>query len=68
MSKAIGFVMTHRKYEEMDVGLPRSIVPGRELVRYLKFQFGSQFRRMNQDRYFRKKETWEPNFDFFHDF
>jgi len=68
VSKAIGFVMTHRKYGEMDVGLRRSIVPGRELIRFLKLQFGAQFRRMNQDRYFRKQEDWEPSFHFFRDF
>ncbi len=68
MSKAIGFVLTHRRYEEMDVGLRRSIVPGRELIRFLKGRFGPQHRRMNQDRYFRKQEDWEPNFDFFRDF
>jgi hypothetical protein len=66
--KAIGFVLTHRKYVEVDVGLKRSVVLGRELIRLATGKWGHQYKRMNQDRYFRKVAAWEPPYDFFRSF
>ena len=68
VQKAIGFLMTHRKYAEVDVGLKPSVVLGRELIRLVTGAWGRQYKRMNQDRYFRKVEAWEPPHDFFRNF
>jgi predicted O-methyltransferase YrrM len=62
VEKVTKFVVRHRRYREEDVGLPpRTIVRARwhRLVG----------RRVNiNDRYFRKLQTWEPDFRFFVDF
>ena len=62
--RVIRFIRTHRKYEEVDVGLP-SNYRGRNLffsvARWLA-------RRSNSDRYFRKVENWEPDGNFFKSF
>jgi len=65
IEKVIRFVLSHRKYQEIQVGplvkytgggnrlqtiLPRSIRPSS---------------RQSQDRYFEKREDWEPPWDFF---
>ena len=69
VKKAIRFVLTHRKYSEMDVGLPVSL-SGHHLKWEPLRQFlicGSKlgcFRRA-EDRYFRKDENWEPSWDFY---
>jgi predicted O-methyltransferase YrrM len=68
VQKAIGFLLTHRKYVEVDVGLAPSVVLGRELIRWTTGRWGRQYKRMNQDRYFRKVEAWEPPHDFFRSF
>jgi len=68
VQKAIGFLLTHRKYVEVDVGLKPSVVLGRELIRLVTGKWGRQYKRMNQDRYFRKDEAWEPPHDFFRNF
>jgi hypothetical protein len=68
VSKAIGFLLTHRKYSEIDVGLTPSVVPGRELIRFATGKWGRHYKRMNHDRYFRKDEAWEPGHDFFKSF
>ena len=53
VDKAIDFVLTHRKYTEIDVGLPVTIVNGKQRF---------------EDRYFKKIENWEPRWDFFAQF
>ena len=53
VDKVIRFVLGHRKYTEIDVGLPKRSV-------------GPIFRRrQSQDRYFSKDEEWEPRWDFY---
>lgn len=56
VNKVIRFLLGHREYSEMDVGLPRS--PVRSAFRWRK-------RRQSQDRYFRKDAEWEPRWDFY---
>jgi predicted O-methyltransferase YrrM len=60
------FLLSHRKYREIDVGLSRR-TPFR---RNLRAQFRRAFSRslQSQDRYFEKLATWEPGWDFFADF
>ncbi|NJL87062.1 MAG: class I SAM-dependent methyltransferase [Leptolyngbyaceae cyanobacterium SM1_1_3] len=53
IDKAIRFVLSHRRYEEVNVGL-RSIEPTAQCP--------------CEDRYFRKLEHWEPKWDFFAEF
>lgn len=66
VDKAIRFVQTHRKYEEMDVGLPRVLTPKGDWLDQVKRRLpGGEPRRRSEDRYFRKKEAWEPSWDFF---
>lgn len=59
--KVLGFVQTHRKYMEIDVGLGKDY---RRLnpVRILAGQITG---RSHADRYFQKLESWEPRWDFF---
>jgi len=79
IDKAIRFVKTHRKYEEIDVGLEKTpVVPPWEsrrvkLVRGCEAALGlpSRYRvglGFAQDRYFRKTATWEPTWNFYEDF
>ena len=59
--KVLGFVRTHRKYREIEVGLRRDyrgINPLTVLSRRLTG-------RSHADRYFLKLEAWEPRWDFF---
>lgn len=68
VAKAIRFVQTHRRYRELDVGLPRSYDRPLSLgilLRKIKHRrLGDYFRR-TEDRYFQKIEEWEPNWDFY---
>jgi predicted O-methyltransferase YrrM len=66
--KAINFFLTHRRYEEVNVGLKPIYSRKMELKRYLKGNFARSSRVLFQDRYFRKQEHWEPYYDFFADF
>lgn len=79
--KAIRFIQSHRKYEEIDVGLPvrtenYSGLRGRvkrlmspKLLNWARHLTGRQTRfYTRQNRYFRKTQQWEPNWDFFADF
>lgn len=71
VEKAIKFVLTHRRYTEIDVGLPRHY-PRPSGLRdfYLKLRYGqlADYFRQHQDRYFRKLEEWEPRWDFYKPF
>jgi predicted O-methyltransferase YrrM len=63
VAKVLKFVRTHRRYDEIEV-LPRSYADSswpKSLLRWL-LDF-----RIN-DRYFRKRETWEPDWSFFRSF
>lgn len=57
--KVIKFLLTHRRYEEIDVGLKREY--GRPIPSLRKLVGG----RSGADRYFRKVEDWEPKWDFY---
>lgn len=68
VEKAIDFVLTHRRYRELDVGLPRvydrPLSLGILLRRIKHGRVGDYFRRQ-EDRYFLKTEEWEPRWDFY---
>ncbi len=66
--KAINFFLSHRRYEEITVGLPPVYSRKREIFRRLAGDFSARGRRLCQDRYFKKLEVWEPTHDFFADF
>lgn len=66
--KVIKFLLTHRRYDEIDVGLGSSYVGytiGRRIVRRLTRGNPQTFYRNFSDRYFEKKDNWEPKWDFF---
>ena len=66
--KVIKFVLTHRRYAELDVGLGTSYVGYtriRRVVRRLTGAPPQTFYRNFADRYFEKKDNWEPRWDFF---
>ncbi len=56
----IGFLRTHRKYEELDVGLPRDYHSHNPLFTIARRIQG----RSSSDRYFRKTEDWTPAYNF----
>jgi len=68
VTKAIDFVRTHRRYEELDVGLSKRYTRPSGLLDVLRRakhgRLGEYFRQ-GQDRYFRKTENWEPRWDFY---
>lgn len=66
--KAINFVLTHRRYQEVSVGLEPVYGKKKELMRFLRGRWSKRHRVLCQDRYLRKLEDWEPNFDFFAEF
>ena len=68
IDRAIKFVLTHRRYREMDVGLPVEFAKQgrkRELLRLMTLGKKNRWYRRAEDRYFEKLENWEPNWDFF---
>lgn len=68
VDKAIGFVQSHRKYEEMNVGLPidyGQLGRARLLGRLLRGRTRGLKMRQHQDRYFRKVEDWQAPWDFY---
>jgi predicted O-methyltransferase YrrM len=62
VEKVAKFVLGHRRYEEIDVGLPE-----RKFVRAPWHRLIGRWVNPN-DRYFRKSEVWEPAWDFFAEF
>jgi hypothetical protein len=61
VKKVLGFVRTHRRYQEIDVGLKPS---------YVSKNLGRMVRNIvtltsTQDRYFQKQAAWEPDWDFY---
>jgi hypothetical protein len=64
VAKAIDFVLTHRKYTEIDVGIP---APSRRKLKLLRLlTFGLKKLPLDgRDRYFKKDAHWEPMYDFF---
>jgi predicted O-methyltransferase YrrM len=68
VEKVIRFVLTHRKYTELDVGLTPQFLDytrPRELLRRLTHGRKETWYRRAEDRYFAKTEDWEPKWDFF---
>ena len=55
VEKVASFVMSHRRYEEEDIGLPP-----RRIVRAQWHRLIGRWVNPN-DRYFRKRESWEPD-------
>ncbi len=71
VEKTIGFVLTHRRYREIDVGLPRTYDRPLSLgilLRKIKHRRLADYFRRHEDRYFVKAEAWEPRWDFFAEF
>lgn len=62
--KTIGFVRTHRDYEELAVGLPRTFTGANRLDALRRRAEG----RRQEDRYFAKRSDHEPAWDFFRRF
>lgn len=64
----IRFVLSHRKYSEINTGLPVTLANysrKRELLRRLVFGRKEEWYRRSEDRYFKKTVDWEPRWDFF---
>jgi hypothetical protein len=55
--RVLRFVTTHRRYQEIDVGLPRTYESRVKVIGPLIKRLEG---RSNCDRYFRKSEDWEP--------
>lgn len=62
--KFLKYFGKHRHYAELDVGLARDCRGGNPLITLVRTIEG----RSNQDRYFRKLDTWEPEHNEFHRF
>jgi predicted O-methyltransferase YrrM len=63
VNKVITFLTAYRRYAELDVGLPYSYVGYtrvRGLIRRLKGVSAKSYFRNGSDRYFEKKDDWEP--------
>ena len=71
VEKTIRFVLTHRKYTEIHVGLRPEFAGysrARELRRRLTLGSREKWYTRAEDRYLRKDEDWEPGWDFFKPF
>ena len=66
--KAMRFVVRNRKYAEINVGLPRRLAKKQDIIGIFRGGTPGLRLRMHQDRYFRKKEQWEPNYNYFAEF
>ena len=64
VDKAIRFVITHRKYTEIDVGTPRQSGRKNKLLSALSLGWVRAPLDI-RDRYFRKDADWEPRWDFY---
>jgi predicted O-methyltransferase YrrM len=62
--KVIRFLQRHRRYDEMEVGLPRVYAADNPLISLARRLYDAP----TQDRYFRKRERWEPRWDFYREF
>ena len=71
--KVIKFLLSHRRYEEINVSLPRTFLRRMNAGQFVRRRFFNdravdQLRIQEQDRYFRKLEAWEPKWNFFAEF
>ncbi|PLK25479.1 O-methyltransferase [Novosphingobium sp. TH158] len=62
--KFLKYFQKHRHYEEIDVGLRPDYRGANPLVTLVR----TITRRSNQDRYFRKVDSWEPEHNYFRNF
>lgn len=70
VNRVVGWLNTHRRYDEVDVGLKPSWWPRFRGAGRLK-RLGAPSRLVSyrgEDRYFRKAEAWEPDWAFYDDF
>jgi len=65
IEKVIRFVLSHRKYQEIQVGLPIRYTGGGNRLQTILPRSIRPSSRQSQDRYFEKREDWEPPWDFF---
>ena len=65
IAKVIRFVLSHRKYQEIQVGLPIRYTGGGNRLQTILPRSVRPSSRQSQDRYFEKREHWEPPWDFF---
>src|ERR1700733_2878238 len=65
VEKAIEFVLTHRKYTEIDVGIPVPRQRKKALLQLLPFTRKEHICKRPGDRYLKKDAHWEPRWDFF---
>jgi hypothetical protein len=71
VDKVIRFVRSHRKYDELDVGLPLEVANysrRRGLLRRLTGKDPRAYYMQRQDRFFIKRQVWEPSWDFYAEF
>jgi len=68
VDKTIRFVLSHRKYNEIDTDLTKEFIGigyRHEFLRRVSLRRKEQWYSQRQDRYFRKEAAWEPDWDFF---
>ena len=65
IEKVIRFVLSHRKYQEIQVGLPIRYTGGGNRLQTILPRSIRPSSRQSQDRYFEKREDWEPPWNFF---
>jgi predicted O-methyltransferase YrrM len=68
IEKVIRFVLSHRKYQEIQVGLPIRYTGGGNRLQTILPRSIRPSSRQSQDRYFEKREDWEPPWNFFSTF
>ncbi|MBB4634504.1 O-methyltransferase [Longimicrobium terrae] len=59
--RVLRFVRTHRRYDPVDVGLPATFTGRNPLATAARRVTG----RNDADQYFRKREQWEPDWNFY---
>jgi predicted O-methyltransferase YrrM len=72
VDKVLRFLVSHRRYTEIDVGLSYTIIGYSRMQELRRRVFTNQsvrdFYRQAQDRYFTKVESWEPDWDYYSEF
>jgi predicted O-methyltransferase YrrM len=61
VDRVLAFIRTHRRYEEIRKGVPRDYRGRHPLITFIRWVFNKP----RSDRYFVKKETWEPPWNFY---
>jgi predicted O-methyltransferase YrrM len=64
IEKVIRFVLSHRKYQEIQVGLPIKYTGGGNRLQTILPRSIRPSSRQAQERYFEKREDWEPPWNF----